>query len=64
MCAASASSSAWLAMAPRWSSGTARRGCQLTAQGSSTGLAYSGVARSRSTSSSSGDETCCACPIV
>eukprot|EP00971_Amphidinium_carterae_P214598 4258486-Amphidinium_carterae.1 len=43
-------------MAPRWSSGTARRGCQLTAQRSKIGLASSQMARSPSTSLSSRDE--------
>eukprot|EP00971_Amphidinium_carterae_P271660 5390434-Amphidinium_carterae.1 len=49
---------AWLTMAPPWRSGTAQaRGCQMMTQMCQTGLASSRVARSRSTSSSSRDET-------
>eukprot|EP00971_Amphidinium_carterae_P272290 5403825-Amphidinium_carterae.1 len=50
-------------MAPRWSSGTARTRCQM-APLCHVGLASSRLVRSRSTSSSSGDDTdLCVCPI-
>eukprot|EP00971_Amphidinium_carterae_P211523 4197077-Amphidinium_carterae.1 len=52
-----AGGSAWLTMAPlRWSSGRARRGCQLT-HVCQTGLASNRKARSQSTSSSSHIDT-------